>query len=207
MKTYQSPTKDKKTKKNFFMRNIYGFILGISLLVVAGIVTLTLVLTLRKSPIVDVDVPNDVGVVAPPAQTYVVPLDDYTVGKSASVSALVYSSTLTQWRTHDGVDLLTTSGSNVKCVTDGRVSAIKETTLEGTVVTVEHEDGLVSIYKGLGSVSVKEGDTLSAGAVIGTVAENMMIEQREGAHLHLEMKKSGKYIDPATYLQELSENK
>ena len=49
MKTYQSPTKDKKTKKNFFMRNIYGIIFGITLLVVAGVITLTLVLKIGRA--------------------------------------------------------------------------------------------------------------------------------------------------------------
>ena len=206
MKTYQSPTKDKKTKKNFFMRNIYGIIFGITLLVVAGVITLTLVLT-NRTP-VDNNNGGSVDVDTPPAgPVYVVPVENYTVGKSASLTKLVYSTTLNQWRTHNGVDLLTGAGSSVMSIADGKVESVKQTTLEGVVVTIAHENGLVSIYKGLSEATVAEGDSVSKGGAIGKVAENMMIEQREGAHLHLEMKENGKYVDPAKYLTEFDENK
>ncbi len=207
MKTYQSPTKDKKTKKNFFMRNIYGFIFGITLLVVAAIITLTLVLNARRAP-VDNKPGGDIGVDGPPpAPTYSAPLVDYTVGKEASLTKLVYSSTLNQWRTHNGIDLLTSAGSEVKCVGVGKVESVKDTILEGVVVTVSHEDGVVSIYKGLSDVSVKEGDSVTGGTVLGKVSENMMTEQNDGAHLHFEMTKDGKLVDPATFLPELATDK
>lgn len=207
MKTYQSSTKEKKTKKNFFMRNIYGIIFGATLLVVAGIITLTLVLNNRTpsqvgpGPDVDIDVPT-------PKPTYIVPLDEYTMGQSAALDKLVYSSTLNQWRTHNGIDLMASAGAVVKSVGSGTVEKVETTTLEGVVVTVAHADGLVSIYKGLSSdVNVKVGDGVSAGDVIGTVADTMMMEQREGAHLHLEMKLAGKYVDPASYIPDLATEK
>ena len=207
MKTYQSPTKDKKTKKNFFMRNIYGFIFGITLLVVAGIITLTLVLNARRAP-VENKPGGDVGVDGPPpAPAYSAPLVDYTVGKEASLTKLVYSSTLNQWRTHNGVDLMTAAGAEVKCIAGGKVEKVQETTLEGVVVTISHENGVVSIYKGLSDVSVKEGDALTGGTVIGKVAENMMTEQNDGAHLHFEMTKDGKLVDPAAFLPEFNTEK
>ncbi|MCI8613308.1 MAG: M23 family metallopeptidase [Clostridia bacterium] len=206
MKTYQSPTKDKKTKKNFFMRNIYGIIFGITLLVVAGVITLTLVLT-NRTP-VDNNNGGSVDVDTPPAgPVYVVPVENYTVGKSASLTKLVYSTTLNQWRTHNGVDILTSAGAQVKTICGGTVKSVKETNLEGFVVTVEHDGGITSTYKGLGEVSVKEGDKLEANQAIGTVAENMMIEQNDGAHLHLEMTKDGKLIDPASLISDLSSDK
>lgn len=207
MKTYQSSTKEKKTKKNFFMRNIYGIIFGATLLVVAGVITLTLVLN-AKTPVdnkpggdVDVDVPT-------PKPTFVVPLEEYSVGQSAALDKLVYSSTLNQWRTHNGIDLIAAAGAQVKCVASGTVEKVESTTLEGTVITIAHADGLVSIYKGLSDqVAVKEGDSVTSGDVIGTVADTMMIEQREGAHLHLEMKLAGKYVDPAAYVTDLAGEK
>lgn len=205
MKTYQSPTKEKKTKKNFFMRNIYGIIFGITLLVVAGVITLTLVLTSR-TPVENKPGP-DVDVDVPPAPTYTLPLENYTLGNTASLDKLVYSATLNQWRTHDGIDFIASAGASVKSIAAGKVESVKQTNLEGTVVTIAHDDGLVSIYKGLSDVSVKEGDSVALGSVIGVVAENMMIEQREGTHLHLEMKKDGKLVDPSVYLTEISENK
>lgn len=208
MKTYQSSTKEKKTKKNFFMRNIYGIIFGATLLVVAAVITLTLVLNASKAP-VDNNPGGDINTGGDPQKpVYVTPLDDYTVGQSAALDKLVYSSTLNQWRTHNGIDLLAAAGANVKCVAAGKVEKVENTTLEGTVVTIAHEDGLVSIYKGLSSdVLVKEGDSVASGFVIGTVADTMMMEQREGAHLHLEMKLSGKYVDPANYITDFAADK
>ena len=54
---------------------------------------------------------------------------------------------------------------------------------------------------------LEERDKLEANQAIGTVAENMMIEQNDGAHLHLEMTKDGKLIDPASVITDLSSDK
>lgn len=161
----------------------------------------------RRAP-VDNKPGGDIGVDGPPpAPTYSAPLVDYTVGKEASLTKLVYSSTLNQWRTHNGVDLMTSAGAEVKCIAGGKVEKVQETTLEGVVVTISHENGVVSIYKGLSDVSVKEGDALTGGTVIGKVAENMMTEQNDGAHLHFEMTKDGKLVDPAAFLPEFNTEK
>ena len=201
MKTYQSGTSDKKAKKNFFARYMYPIIFGTALLIVAAAITLTLVFTLPETPAnvdpgpgpsVDVEVPE---------VTFGMPLAEYTIGKGAALDSLVYSSTLNQWRTHNGVDFAASAGANVMAVCDGTVQSVVNSTLEGTVVTVAHDDGLVSIYKGLaGENVIAEGTAVKTGDVIGTVAESMMIEQLDGTHLHLEMQKNGTYVDPMEYL-------
>ena len=185
MKTYQSGTNEKKTKKNFFARYMYPIIFGTALLLVAAAITLTLVFTRPETPDV----------------TFGMPLAEYTIGQGAALDSLVYSSTLNQWRTHNGVDFAAAAGANVLAVSDGTVKSVTASTLEGTVVTVEHADGLVSIYKGLNADGViAEGAAVKTGDVIGTVAETMMIEQLEGTHLHLEMQANGAYVDPMDYL-------
>lgn len=201
MKTYQSGTNEKKTKKNFFARYMYPIIFGTALLLVAAAITLTLVFTRPETPAVvepDPDPSIDVEV---PEVTFGMPLAEYTIGQGAALDSLVYSSTLNQWRTHNGVDFAAASGANVLAVSDGTVKSVTASTLEGTVVTVEHADGLVSIYKGLNADGViAEGTAVKTGDVIGTVAETMMIEQLEGTHLHLEMQKNGAYVNPMEYL-------
>lgn len=199
MKTYQSGTKDKDAKKGFFAKYMYPIIFGTALLLIAGAITLTLVLTRPDTPAaVDPDPAPPVDV---PEVTFGMPVGEYTLGKLAALNSLVYSSTLNQWRTHNGVDFQVAAGASVMAVTDGTVKSVETTNLEGTVVTIEHADGLVSIYKGLAAENVAaEGTAVKTGDVIGTVAETMMVEQLDGTHLHLEMKKGGALVDPMEYL-------
>lgn len=206
MKTYSSgTTKDKKAKKGFFKKNLYAILFGSSLLVVAAVITLTLVFT---RPVKDVDAPPVDNNPQPAAPTFSLPMDEFTLGKEAALDSLVYSATLNQWRTHNGVDFLGTAGATVKAVSDGTVKTVIQTTLEGYVVTVEHADGLVSIYKGLDKEGLPaEGDKVKEGDQIGKLAETMMLEQLDGVHLHLEMKKNGAYVNPLDYLPEAGSEK
>ncbi|MDE7463394.1 MAG: M23 family metallopeptidase [Clostridiales bacterium] len=52
---------------------------------------------------------------------------------------------------------------------------------------------------------VKVGDSVKAGDKIGKAGKSVA-ELNTGAHLHLELKKDGKYVDPTTVLPE-SEDK
>lgn len=212
MKTYSSgTTKDKKTKKGFFKKNLYAILFGSSLLVVAAVITLTLVFTRPAQDVGTVPTPpvdNNPVVDEPNKPTFGLPLDEYTLGKEAALDSLVYSATLNQWRSHNGVDFTATAGATVKAVIDGTVKSVVDTNLEGWVVTVEHADGLVSIYKGLDKDGlVAEGTAVKTGDALGKLAETMMIEQLDGVHLHLEMKKNGALVNPLDYLPEAGGNK
>ena len=93
-------------------------------------------------------------------------------------------------------------------VSDGKVKSVVETNLEGWVVTIEHADGLVSIYKGLDREGLAaEGAAVKTGDSIGKLAETMMLEQLDGVHLHLEMKKNGALVNPLDYLPEAGSEK
>ena len=73
--------------------------------------------------------------------------------------------------------------------------------MTGTEITVNHVDGVKTTYR---FVNVNENLTVGAevkrGDVIATVAEATGEEYKDGAHLHFEIKKDGKTVDPATYL-------
>ncbi len=166
-----------------------------SVAVVAVALTLSLTFGLRKNVPTDNKVPVDVK----PVITFTAPLNECTVTKQASLDKLVYNDTLKQWRTHNGVDFEAAAGSDVLSIADGTVKSVENTILEGTVVTVEHADGYVSIYKGLDTASVANGEKIESGAKIGTVG-TMMCEKNMGAHLHLEMKKDGKYVAVTDYI-------
>ncbi len=112
----------------------------------------------------------------------------------------VYSETLGEWRTHNGVDFICDSGENVKAVADGTVSAIKEDALWGQVIEIDHGGKLISRYCGVKPHNVKAGQTVKAGDAIGTVADIPM-EITKPSHLHLEMVSNGKTLDPMTLIQ------
>ncbi len=197
MKTYQSSTKDRK--KNFFIRHKYALIIAASVLVVATVITLSVVFTLPDKPVdTDVNVDPPVSdVVTPP--TIVMPINGATVGMDYADDKLVKWETLNIWKWHPAVDFV--GSGDVVAIMDGKVTDIEKTALDGNVITIEHDGGYVSIYKSLaGEVTVSVGDSVKAGDKIGSTSTSMMSELNTGAHLHFELKKDGKYVDPATLL-------
>lgn len=195
MKTYNK-TKEQKNRKS-----LLALIIGLVLIACAVIITLCV--TLTNGPA------EEVGNINPPindpAPKYVMPLGEYTMGKVFS-DKLVYNQTLKQWRTHNGVDFMAEKGTEVMAVFGGKVLSVENTTLEGTVIAIEQTDGIVTTYKSLSAdVKVAKDDEIEAGTVIGYVDVTMATEKKEGAHLHLEMKKDGAYVSPLDYLPEGSD--
>ena len=121
-------------------------------------------------------------------------------GLEFALDKLVYWDTLEVWKYHPGIDFV--GDSDVMAIRDGTVTSVDmHTTLDGNVVTVTHDDGYVSVYKSLGdNVTVKVGDKVKAGDKLGTTSSSMASESNTGAHLHLEIQKDGKYIDPSEVL-------
>lgn len=77
----------------------------------------------------------------------------------------------------------------VKEVIDGKDS------LEGFTVVIEHENGVISKYSSLSSVSVKTGDVVTVSQKIG-VAGTTVYDLEAGIHVHLELTHQGKYLNP-----------
>ncbi|MDR2202626.1 MAG: peptidoglycan DD-metalloendopeptidase family protein [Clostridiales bacterium] len=211
MRTYHNNSNDKKRRIDR-KKLTYSLLLAFSVIAVAVIITLSLTLgrpapaietpAPPPDPIVDVDVPP----VEDPKPAFVMPMENFTVGKPASLDRLVYSSSMKYWKTHNGIDFLAEAGTTVFAVSAGTVTAVQNTVLEAMVITIDHGNGLFSYYKGLNeTVAVNVGDAVEAGAAIGTVAANMPLERDEGPHLHLEMKQDGKFVDPADYLPAFAE--
>ena len=113
-----------------------------------------------------------------------------------------HNKTLNNYYEHKGVDFTAEVGTEVLVVDDGVVESIyRDDVLTGTEITVDHGDGVKTVYR---FITVDEDLTVGAsvkrGDVIGTVAEATGEEYKDGAHLHFEIKKDGKQVDPATYL-------
>ena len=105
------------------------------------------------------------------------------------------------WRTHDGLDLSASLGDRVLAVSAGTVTAIEDDPLMGVKVTIDHGDGLTSVYANLAEEpTVSVGDSVQTGDVIGSVGSTAIAESMLDSHLHLEMWKDGLAVNPADYL-------
>lgn len=118
-----------------------------------------------------------------------------------SMEALAYSATMRDWRTHDGVDIAAEQGTQVKAVSDGRVTDVFADDLLGTTVVLTHRSGLVTAYSNLAAQpTVAVGDHVSVGQVLGAVGDTALGESSQVSHLHLSMSLDGKSVDPTAYL-------
>jgi Membrane proteins related to metalloendopeptidases len=118
---------------------------------------------------------------------------------------LVYSKTLEEWRSHEGIDLSADRGTPVKAVADGVVSEIKNDPRYGVVVIVDHSGGLKTVYSNLASDDmVTPNQKIKQGDIIGSVGDTATFESAEQSHLHFEVLKDNVSIDPTSYLPELN---
>ncbi len=128
------------------------------------------------------------------------PITEGSILKGYAADSLVYSATLDHWATHTALDISAPEGTIVLSVLDGTVSEIVDDELMGLSVKVTHENGLETIYSALESASVAEGDAILQGQAIGAVGNSASSESSDGAHLHFEVLKDGKSVNPQNYI-------
>lgn len=122
----------------------------------------------------------------------------YPVGEEvqrAYSTELAYDDTMEDYRSHAAVDFACELVANVESINDGIVLSVQKDGMWGNVVEIDHGGKLVAVYKGLDSVSVAKGDSVSIGQVIGTVG-TIPCESAQESHLHLETKVDGEFVDP-----------
>lgn len=207
----------------FFRKNIYIILMILCILAIAAMIVVAAVLgsqpddmpdtpTIQQpdeddTPIVTPPEDDDTPVINPdpvPEWTFapVLPAEQATVIKEHSVDELVFSATENKWKTHIGTDFAAETGSEVKAVFDGTVTAVSSDAYYGGVVEITHENGYVTTCKLLDNVSVAVGDTLKSGDVIGYIADSFYFECADAPHVHVELKVNGEYEDIANYLKE-----
>ncbi len=121
------------------------------------------------------------------------------VVKHYSMDALVFSETMGDYRVHTGIDVACEAGCEVVAFTDGTVSAVNDDYFYGTTVAVTHSQGLVSYYMNLDpelASGIAVGSEVKAGDVLGRVGDTARIEEKDGAHLHFELRVNGELINP-----------
>lgn len=189
--------KSNTQRKKIIMNYVYATL--VALLVISCAVTIAMTANAKSKSNGNIGGGN--GDVPVANTTYIVPMKNATIQKDYSNTELQFNDTMKQWEIHKAIDFLAGDEANVFAVADGTVSNVYTNYLEGTVVEIAHKNGIVSVYKSLASeVSVKTGDKVSAGQVIGTASETMSQELNSGKHLHFEMLSNGTKVDPNNYL-------
>jgi murein DD-endopeptidase MepM/ murein hydrolase activator NlpD len=112
------------------------------------------------------------------------------------------NNTLNCYYFHKGLDFAAEKGTPVYACLDGEIESITTgDVLDGTVITIVHDNGIKSCYKFIDAdEQLKVGDRVERGDVIGTVAEANGCEYKDGAHLHFEIYSQGQTDDPENYL-------
>ncbi len=127
------------------------------------------------------------------------------VTKEYAMDHLIYSVTMDYWHTHSGVDIEGSAGTAVKAAADGVVAKAEKDPNLGYVIVLDHGNGWKSTYGNLSSVdNVYLGQLVAGGDVIGTVGDSSPIEYAEAAHLHFELSRDDKTVDPTQYLSGLA---
>ncbi|MEM8939532.1 MAG: M23/M56 family metallopeptidase [Bacteroidota bacterium] len=100
---------------------------------------------------------------------------------------------------HQGMDFACKIGSKVIATADGAVSEIRNATDGyGKMVVIDHGNGFVTRYAQLSQFKVSLGDQVKKGQVIALSGNS---GASTAPHLHYEIMKDGKQVNPATYIE------
>jgi len=103
-------------------------------------------------------------------------------------------------RRHNGVDIAGYTGMPINATAAGVITISEARTGYGFVVEVNHGSGLITRYAHASSLIVSVGDLVEKGqqiAVMGTTGRST------GPHVHYEVIKDGRQINPNYYIQRL----
>lgn len=121
---------------------------------------------------------------------------DYKSTEDEQKSALIYfENTYLQ---NSGVVYGMDSDFDVVSILDGVVTEVKEDKTLNTIVTIKHENNVISVYQGLKDVTVKKDEEISAGTVIGKSSESNMLKNYKSTIL-FELIVNGTNVNPENY--------
>ncbi len=98
---------------------------------------------------------------------------------------------------HQGIDIDGVTGDPVWAAKAGIVIIAGYGASAGNYVKIDHRDGTTSIYMHLNTISVRSGQTVSAGTGIGTMGSTGV---STGDHLHFGITVGGVYVNPCNYV-------
>jgi murein DD-endopeptidase MepM/ murein hydrolase activator NlpD len=98
---------------------------------------------------------------------------------------------------HTGMDFKLAEGEHVVATADGVITESAFDKGHGNYIIIKHDDTYATKYSHLKSALAKTGDQVKKGDLIGYVGNTGL---SVGPHLHYEVSKDGKTVDPKDYL-------
>jgi murein DD-endopeptidase MepM/ murein hydrolase activator NlpD len=98
---------------------------------------------------------------------------------------------------HPGIDFQGKKGDPVKCTANGTIVFAGWANGYGNCIRIQHINNIETVYGHLSHIGVKVGQQVNLGDVIGAVGST---GHSTGTHLHYEVRKDGKPVNPVKYL-------
>ena len=125
---------------------------------------------------------------------------DYKANSEEQEKSLIYYEGI--YMQSSGVSYSKGDVFDVVAIYDGKVKEIKKDETIGNMITIEHENGIVSVYESVTEILVKEGDTVTIGqALAKSGTSNLSTEL--GNHLYFELIIDGVCVNPENYYDKL----
>lgn len=122
---------------------------------------------------------------------------DYQAEKDSQINSIIKHDNI--YLQNTGIDYVSDNTFEVVSILDGTVTKVEEDDATGKYIEIKHENGYTSIYKSLSEITVKQGDNVSQGQVLGK-SGTTEIDKDLGNHLHFEMYENGGAVNPENYL-------
>lgn len=123
--------------------------------------------------------------------------------KGHSIDMPVFSLTMNDYRTHNGIDITAVPGSEVACFADGSITDKYVDPFMGVCLEVSHSGGMISKYMGLSEEfpeGIEVGAQVKVGQNIAFVGESAALEASDDPHLHFEVILNDINTDPMEYI-------
>ncbi|MDH4042927.1 MAG: M23 family metallopeptidase [Gemmatimonadota bacterium] len=101
--------------------------------------------------------------------------------------------------THSGLDIAVPIGTPIRASGGGVVAELGEDAEYGLFVILDHPGDYQSLYGHASRLLISEGDTVAAGQVIALAGST---GRSTGPHLHFEIRRGARAIDPRTVVRE-----
>lgn len=118
-----------------------------------------------------------------------------------SGDSMVYYKTLGQFMKSDKILIGAAVGDRVKACATGTVTDITSTRETGKTVTISIGSGYSVIYGELDNITVKKGEKVKSGQIIGTVAVASGYYSSEGTNLYFKVMEGDKPVNPMYLLK------
>lgn len=99
---------------------------------------------------------------------------------------------------HQGIDIEAPSGTPVVAAAEGVVEKVEESITYGKVLEIRHDEQTTSVYSHCSEITVEVGQRVNKGDVVAKVGST---GKSSAPHLHFEVKRDGKQVNPLELLR------